>query len=1721
MASVATRAFAFVPTALAVGVSLAGPAQAGTVNPVQTTTYNLSPANNPITFGAGTNINVSGSDAVDGDATTQWNVTNDGRLTGQSGIVLQSSSTVLSGGSITGTTFDGVFLATGGSLDNQAGGVIIGAKEGVYAKGASANVTNAGTITGTSHNGVGLFAGGSIANQSGGKISGGNYGVYIEGGDGSVTNAGAISGVVTGVGLNATNASVDNSGSIASTGKYGFGVNLKAGGSVTNETGGYIGANRSGVAITGGVGSVTNSGVIQSAARDGVFLGSAGGTVTNNAGGQITGANYGVVEIGGGTVTNAGAISATTKTPGYGVSVAVAGPSTIANLTGGSISGPTTGVYGSGGPVTLTNAGSIAGGNRGVDLEAGGTVTNAAGGVIQGGATGEYQTGVYIAGATGSVTNSGAISGGSGVALRGGGTLTNSGNVSGTASYGFATVVTGGAGSVTNSGNISGASFGVVLTGGGSVTNQAGGAITSHRDGVVIEGASGNITNAGTITDSSTAITGVAAILMNGGTITNEAGGVLTGATGAYGKAAFTLTNAGTITGKVNPGVSMFAGGTMNNQAGGVITGASTGVYARGGSTSVTNAGTISGTSWNGVGLFGGGSVANAAGGRISGGNYGVYITGGDGSVTNAGSITGVSTGVGLAATNASVDNSGSIVSTGKYGFGVYLKGHGGSVTNEAGSYIASTASTGRTGVAITGGAGTVTNSGVILSASRDGVFLGSGGQVTNNAGASITGANYGVVGFNGVTVTNAGTIKSTATGSGYGVALVAGGTVTNQAGGSITGAIAGVYVEGGGSVTNAGAIGGADSVLFAGAGANTLTLQTGSRLTGDAVGSAAAGATNALVLQGAGEADNNFLNFGSLVAQGPGTWTLGGSSAIATTEVAEGTLAVTGALTSAFTIDKGATLQGGVANLLAQGAVVDNGALVLDQPTDATFANDISGTGALVKANVGALTLGGTANVGSTEVAGGSLIVTGVLTSAIQIDKGATLQGSLSTIQAQGTITDNGTFVLDQPTDGTLANNVVGSGALTLNEGGVLTMSGASQLGSVDLTSGKLVVTGSLASAITVASGATLQSGNRNLAGSIVDNGAVVFADANAGTYAGAISGTGSLAQQGPGTLTLSGASNVATTEVAGGVLNVTGSLASVFTIDPGATLQGGGGALQGNVADNGTLIFAQTGAGTFNGNVTGLGALVKLGSGLTVLDGVSSVASTTINAGNLQIGDAGHPGAKLTSPVAVNAGGTLSGHGTVVGNVTNSGGVVSPGGSIGTLTIQGDYTQSSTGTLAIELTPNASSQLKVTGTAHLAGTLLFEPDAGVYRKGQVYDFLSANAVTGSFSTITFQGPALFTVNQQGNTFTATANVGNFALQGGTANQRSIVTAFNNFPAGVSDFDPVANAIFGLNAGAGQNLAINELGSEASPDLIGASRGSVRNLLGGLTDQLGARPASSGDANDPVWVQATGRFGSTSSDGDAHGFSDTTAGIAGGVQRDFGAATLGGAVSYDQTWLTLSGLPQNGNVADTSLGLYGEERMGTLYADLAGVVGFDHGTEKRFIVLPGVDRQASGSFNGLSSGVLGQVGDRLAMSGGWTLEPRAGLAWSHVDQNGFTEKGAGGADLAIAGESQDAVQSLLGARVTKVLGGSLTGEASLDWAHDFNDLTPRAAESFAAAPGTGFAIDGVNPGRDAALFRAGLSYHASRITFYARYDGSFSNRADDNQVTGGLRIAF
>jgi outer membrane autotransporter protein len=216
--------------------------------------------------------------------------------------------------------------------------------------------------------------------------------------------------------------------------------------------------------------------------------------------------------------------------------------------------------------------------------------------------------------------------------------------------------------------------------------------------------------------------------------------------------------------------------------------------------------------------------------------------------------------------------------------------------------------------------------------------------------------------------------------------------------------------------------------------------------------------------------------------------------------------------------------------------------------------------------------------------------------------------------------------------------------------------------------------------------------------------------------------------------------------------------------------------------------------------------------------------------------------------------------------------------------------------------------------------------------------------------------------------------------------------------------------------------------------------------------------------------------------------------------------------------------LPQSGALAATAGSLYAEQRWGSVFGDLSGVIGYDRGSVERQILLPGVSRKATASFNGAAGGVAVSFGDRILTGGGWLIEPTGGVEVTRIEHDGFTESGAGGADLAVAPIRATFVQSQLGARLARsyaVSGGSLGLDASASWSHAFQTLTPTAAESFAGVAGTDFAMTGANPGRDAAVVKAGLTYTKAHVSVFARYDGSFSNRETQNAITGGVRIAW
>jgi hypothetical protein len=157
--------------------------------------------------------------------------------------------------------------------------------------------------------------------------------------------------------------------------------------------------------------------------------------------------------------------------------------------------------------------------------------------------------------------------------------------------------------------------------------------------------------------------------------------------------------------------------------------------------------------------------------------------------------------------------------------------------------------------------------------------------------------------------------------------------------------------------------------------------------------------------------------------------------------------------------------------------------------------------------------------------------------------------------------------------------------------------------------------------------------------------------------------------------------------------------------------------------------------------GDVCGTGGSIELskeGRLERAGPGTTAFSRPVANAGTIAI--EGEQTFRFDAGMTLTAGGSLVGNGTAHGEVTNAAGTVAPGASAGLLTIEGDYVQEASGTLAVEVNgPGATDfdRLSVAGAARLAGTLAvtsgFEPAPAAG-----FQILSSRARSGTFATVT-----------------------------------------------------------------------------------------------------------------------------------------------------------------------------------------------------------------------------------------------------------------------------------------------------------------------------------------------------------------------------------------------
>ena len=167
--------------------------------------------------------------------------------------------------------------------------------------------------------------------------------------------------------------------------------------------------------------------------------------------------------------------------------------------------------------------------------------------------------------------------------------------------------------------------------------------------------------------------------------------------------------------------------------------------------------------------------------------------------------------------------------------------------------------------------------------------------------------------------------------------------------------------------------------------------------------------------------------------------------------------------------------------------------------------------------------------------------------------------------------------------------------------------------------------------------------------------------------------------------------------------------------------------------IIENGTTVVDSVGqhAGTLQiAPVAGNNATLAMNSGWLKIDDTLEIGSAA-GVGRVTL----NPTATLSAP-QVNLGemGTLDGSGSLDGNVFNQG-EVSPGSSIGTVEVEGDFTQDSSGLLKLEIASASSfDKLLVDGILAAGGTLEVELLSYTPQAGESYKLLEFGAFSGSF---------------------------------------------------------------------------------------------------------------------------------------------------------------------------------------------------------------------------------------------------------------------------------------------------------------------------------------------------------------------------------------------------
>lgn len=482
------------------------------------------------------------------------------------------------------------------------------------------------------------------------------------------------------------------------------------------------------------------------------------------------------------------------------------------------------------------------------------------------------------------------------------------------------------------------------------------------------------------------------------------------------------------------------------------------------------------------------------------------------------------------------------------------------------------------------------------------------------------------------------------------------------------------------------------------------------------------------------------------------------------------------------------------------------------------------------------------------------------------------------------------------------------------------------------------------------------------------------------------------------------------------------------------------------------------------------------------------------------------------------------------------------------GPISVTGNYTQTAAGKLVIAATAEEIGKLTVSGLADFTGsTIIIVPIGGYRFSGDVASILSAGGleiagltlkagtetidydtqtvddVTSLLASLPDNGPASAYAQIGAEAGSAGGAMGATLddLAGGGSDaaiefQTSVLVALLGLddadqPAAIAALAPSAQTPDWQMNLAGSGMLQDAVAQRQQQRMGGAGPGAVGpdgyaaspvQPMADVWDRVLADPAP-GDFDARIWAQALGGVA------EGAGYSLSGGGLAFGLDMALSDGLLMGAAG---SWVGMSAAPDAATSSTQQLyqGLvYGSWRPGALYVGAQAGLGLSHTAQSRAIAFLGEVAQAS--FGGDNVSLHAEAGYDLPLVAGseegLVLTPMAGLNWSRSSRVGYSETGAGAANLTLDGQAVSSLTSSVGAKLAWSVAtdmGRLTPELRAAWVREQIADPIVTTGTLAGSP---FAIATDRPAADGAELGLSLALDRGATQLSADYAGQF--RAD------------